>query len=545
MRRILLAYPEVSPIFPNGGIGTFVFEAANLLSSSGQWQVDILTDTSYTPYITQNDFHKAETIFKKAGIRLIDLYRDNTLKPGWESPDLTRAEQYHEHVSRLHSERPYDVIEFPDWRAPGFFVVRHKRNTKSFGDVPLVVHLHSSTKDVWEWQDGYFLNRNDLYRHYMEEYVKKYSDIVLSPTEFLIRPVLQTQNTFKKLLLRNGYPISSSYEPHQKDIHDDHRANPITVACVSRLELRKGQDILANAIRQLSESNSLDNNLQFIFCGKDNIGLERDLRMSESIQRILKGVRNWKIINPKSRQDLAHWLATEVDICVIPSRVDNYPYVVVESARAGCYVIASDAGGIPEIFKDYRISGSLFQSGDSQSLGREICKAIQYIRSNPGIRYQISESLEESRKIQANHTISIYNEIAEDSEKRRPPIINNKVNPRVSVIIPFYDPHQNVMDTIQSAFASDYPDLEVILINDGSDNQKSLEFLKEVEKRFPNLNIVHKKYNGLGDALNTGLMTASGEFIVPLGADNILLPNMLASCSRVLSERQNLSYITT
>jgi glycosyltransferase involved in cell wall biosynthesis len=234
-----------------------------------------------------------------------------------------------------------------------------------------------------------------------------------------------------------------------------------------------------------------------------------------------------------------------VDICVIPSRVDNYPYVVVESARAGCYVIASDAGGIPEIFKDYRISGSLFQSGDSQSLGREICKAIQYIRSNPGIRYQISESLEESRKIQANHTISIYNEIAEDSEKRRPPIINNKVNPRVSVIIPFYDPHQNVMDTIQSAFASDYPDLEVILINDGSDNQKSLEFLKEVEKRFPNLNIVHKKYNGLGDALNTGLMTASGEFIVPLGADNILLPNMLASCSRVLSERQNLSYITT
>ncbi len=234
MRRILFAYPEVSPVFPNGGIGTFVFEVSNLLSASGRWEVDILTDTSYSPSIMQDDFRKAEEVFRKVGIRLIDLHRGNEDLVGWESFDLTRAERYHAHVARLHSERRYDLIEFPDCRAPGFFVVRHKRNAESFDDTQLIVHLHSSIKDIWEWHDGYFLDRNDLYCHYMEEYVKKYSDIVLSPTEFLLRPVHQTQRIFEKPFYRNGYPIS--YYKSNSNLENARRSNTITVACISRLE---------------------------------------------------------------------------------------------------------------------------------------------------------------------------------------------------------------------------------------------------------------------------------------------------------------------
>jgi glycosyltransferase involved in cell wall biosynthesis len=542
MRRILFAYPEVSPIFPNGGIGTFVFEVSNLLSASGKWEVDILTDTAYSPSIMQDDFRKAEGIFRKAGIRLIDLDRENGDLPLWESFDLMRAERYHAHVSRLHSERYYDLIEFPDCRAPGFFVVRHKRNAGSFNDTRLIVHLHSSVKDIWEWHEGYFTDRNDLYCHYMEEYVKKYSDIALSPTEFLLRPVHQTQGTFEKPFYRNGYPISH-YES-SSNLETVRRSNTVTVACISRLERRKGQDILANGIHYLSESGSLDDNVQFVFCGKDNIGLDRDGWMSESIRRILKGVRNWKIIKPKSRRDLADWLTTEIDICVVPSRVDNYPNVVIEAARAGCYVIASDAGGIPEIFKDYRIYGSLCPSGDSDALTQEILKAIKHVRENPDIRPKISGMFEESRKLQANRTLSIYDEMAELSEKSKPITLDKNVNPRVSVIIPFYNSH-HMIDTIKSAFASDYTDFEVIMVNDQSDSPNSLEFLKEVVREFPQLIIIHKQDGGLGDALNAGLKVASGEFIVPLDADNILLPNMLRRCSRVLSERQSLSYITT
>ncbi|HZX14369.1 MAG TPA: glycosyltransferase [Thermodesulfobacteriota bacterium] len=546
MRRILFAYPEVSPVFTNGGIGTFIFEVTNLLASSGQWEVDILTDTSYSLYITQGDFRKAEVAFREAGIRLIDLNREEGVPPGWQSPDVTRAERYQRHIARLHAERHYDIIEFPDWRAPGFFVVRHKRTTKSFGDVLLVVHLHSSTKDVWEWQNGYFLDRNDLYCHYMEEYVKKYSDVVLSPTEFLLRNVLQTQHILEKPLFRNGYPISSNPELTSIWMKGSRGSDVITIACVSRLELRKGQDVLANAIRCLSESKSLDDNVQFVFCGKDNMGLDRDGRMSQSIHRILKGAMNWRIARPKNRRDLAEWLATEVDICVVPSRGDNYPNVVMEAARAGCYLIASDAGGIPEIFKDYNIAGALFSSGDYNALAVEIQKGIKLIRNEPGIRARIAKGFEEIRKQNALNTIATYDKIIEVGQKHYYKSTTEKAKqPRVSIIIPFYNDHQYARDAIKSAFASEYPDFEVILVNDGSDNSKSLEFLKEIETEFPALKIIHKSNGGLGDARNAGLQVASGNFILPLDADNIILPKMLRSCISILSERPNLAYVTT
>ena len=77
MHRILFAYPEVSPLFTNGGIGTFVFEATTLLASSGNWEVDILTDTNYAPNITQGDFSKAGKMLKEAGVRLMNLDHEN------------------------------------------------------------------------------------------------------------------------------------------------------------------------------------------------------------------------------------------------------------------------------------------------------------------------------------------------------------------------------------------------------------------------------------------------------------------------------------
>jgi len=95
MNRILFAYPEVSQLFPNGGIGTFVSEAAAILAASGCWQVDILTDTTYAPYITQGDLSNAQAALRQAGVRLMDLDREDGIPCAWASPDVSRAERYH------------------------------------------------------------------------------------------------------------------------------------------------------------------------------------------------------------------------------------------------------------------------------------------------------------------------------------------------------------------------------------------------------------------------------------------------------------------
>lgn len=546
MPKILFAYPEVSPLYINGGIGTYVFEAAHLLATSGRWEVDILTDLSVVPESMQPDLAKAQTLFRRSGIRLYDLDRQDMSPSAWDSPDLIRADRYYRHVARLHQERRYDLIEFPEWGAPGFFAVRHKRTTGALAEARLVLHLHSSTKDIWDWQHGSFMNRHELYAHYMEEYVKTYADAILSPTEFLLGPVRSRQAVLEKVLIRNGYPITSGSETAVAARPRSSSDGALTVACISRLELRKGQDIFAHAIKRLYKEGALDPRIEFIMCGTDSLGLDRDGSMSRSVRRILEGIPQWTIIPPKPRHELMAWLATEVDISVVPSRVDNYPNVVIEAARAGCYQVCSDGGGTPEILQDYAIDATVFHTEDADGLAEALRGAIQRIKQEPGIRARLARDFESARQRHCVKSLAAYDQLlSETSESRSVLRPRRPAAPKVSIIIPFYNAQQYARETLQSAFASRYDNFEVILVNDGSDSPEAQAFLRQVGGEFPSLRIVNKPNGGLGDARNAGLKVAAGEYVVPLDADNQLLPDMLQRCSRVLDERPYLSYVTT
>jgi len=544
MRKILFAYPEVSPLFPNGGIGTYVYEVSRILASTSDWHVDILVDRSYYPQLTNEDFNSARKMFKKNGINLYDLTLKNKFIPGWNSHSVTRAEKYYYKILELTKSQNYDIIEFPDWRATCFFVIRHKMTLGGFENTKMVIHLHSSTQDVLKWLNLDLLSRDDMYSNYMEEYSKKYSDVIISPSCFMLEPIYKNikYDPSNKLIIRNGYPMSDSIKRFMKN--NERSRTDINIACISRLETRKGQHILAQSIKSLYENNKIKPNVHFYFCGKDGVGIERDGSMSKTLKRILKGIPNWSIINTKSRDELIGWLSKEIDICIVPSNGDNYPNVVIESALAGCYLIVSNAGGIPEIMDDYKITGSIFDKNDSMMLASEIENAI-YKVENGLDKEKMAYEFEEGRKNVINSTIETYNSIYNYNPKPYISRENDSVEPLVSVIIPFYNAHKYAHESINSAYNSNYSNFEVILVNDGSDDKASLEFLDNIKKQFPDLKIINKENGGLGDARNMGIKNASGQFIVPLDADNLLMPDMLSKCSKVLSKRYNLSYVTT
>lgn len=92
--------------------------------------------------------------------------------------------------------------------------------------------------------------------------------------------------------------------------------------------------------------------------------------------------------------------------------------------------------------------------------------------------------------------------------------------PFVSIVIPTYNSSKFLEETLKSALESNYPNFEIIVMDDGStDSTKSI--LDLWANRFPEkIRVFHQCNQGPSIARNQGIHRASGEYILPLDSDD-------------------------
>jgi biofilm PGA synthesis N-glycosyltransferase PgaC len=103
----------------------------------------------------------------------------------------------------------------------------------------------------------------------------------------------------------------------------------------------------------------------------------------------------------------------------------------------------------------------------------------------------------------------------------------DEIWPPVSILVPCYNEGENAAETLATAAAVDYPQFEIIAINDGS-RDNTAEVLNELAERVTNLRVMHLAANqGKATALNTGALLARHEILVCIDGDALLDPQAL------------------
>ena len=92
--------------------------------------------------------------------------------------------------------------------------------------------------------------------------------------------------------------------------------------------------------------------------------------------------------------------------------------------------------------------------------------------------------------------------------------------PLVSVVVPAFNEEKVICRTIESLLASDYPKLEIIVVDDGSTDDTYLTAM-EAFGDVPNVSVYTKPNGGKAEALNFGWRKAKGEIIIALDADTL------------------------
>ena len=147
-------------------------------------------------------------------------------------------------------------------------------------------------------------------------------------------------------------------------------------------------------------------------------------------------------------------------------------------------------------------------------------------------------------------------------EDIRERMLGSRLTPLISVLAPAYNEAATVAESVRALLTLRYPNLEVVLVSDGSPDstldvlQREFDlvaihpiFRRQVDSAAvrglyrsrikPELVVVDKENGGKADALNAGLNVASGELICAIDADTLIEPDALLRMVRPFLESEN------
>ena len=111
----------------------------------------------------------------------------------------------------------------------------------------------------------------------------------------------------------------------------------------------------------------------------------------------------------------------------------------------------------------------------------------------------------------------------------------DEATPLISVIMPCYNYGHFLPDALESVLAQKYPHLECIVVDDGStDNTRKIA--RGYCDRDSRICYVHQQNQGVSAARNTGIRCATGQYILPLDADDKIAPDYARMAVPVLEE---------
>lgn len=109
------------------------------------------------------------------------------------------------------------------------------------------------------------------------------------------------------------------------------------------------------------------------------------------------------------------------------------------------------------------------------------------------------------------------------------------MNEKISIIIPYYNGEKYIRETLESVYRQTHQDFEVIIVNDGSD-QNVLEASIQ-NMLHPNLKVIHQENQGQSAARNNGAKLATGKYILFLDCDDLIDQTFLAKTYTILQQK--------
>ncbi len=506
--KIVLVSSEILAATKSSGIATATSHLSILLAKSGH-QVTLF----HVGHDTLDFADRWSLFYNLAGVKVLSF----TLPSAPIDPDyLAQSTQVFEQLRFLSA----DVILFQDRLALGHGCMIAKRCGIAFEQTALAVISHGNTPYLFEANREFPASKHALATSYMEQRAIEFADTVVSPSAYFIDWMSNAGWNLPEdtsvipyfldslQLLGSELPLFSrrSTIPH-----------PSHFVFFGRFEERKGIDIFLAALG-LQDLAGFDFRITFLGRPLPTFSVDQIRARIAASRPDLIGKIEFKT---DLTSDEAQAFLAETDcVPVIPSLIDNSPCVVYEALKLGLPFVASNSGGIPELIHPADRDRCLFTPNAKLLAAklREILTADSWTAPMPS--YSCSEV--------AATWLNWFESLPAKAARRRKAAKTARP-PELTVVVTHYERPHLVTHALHALALQSDPDFNVLLIDDGSQSEATLDFLTSLESGFEGLRlrVVRQSNKYLGAARNEALRHVQTPYVIFLDDDNIPFPNMV------------------
>lgn len=112
----------------------------------------------------------------------------------------------------------------------------------------------------------------------------------------------------------------------------------------------------------------------------------------------------------------------------------------------------------------------------------------------------------------------------------------------VSVITPMYNVEQYLAETLDAVLASEYKNIEIVLMDDGSADQ-SLAIAQRYARQDSRVRVFSQANAGACAARNNAIAHARGQYILPVDGDDLISPTFIGRAVGVLASRPEVKVV--
>ena len=536
---------EFAPDF-GGGIGTYVENCAKMFAQAGD---------DVTVIVRSLNGNKEEKT--KEGYRVVRFQQGEGEYYTYLGYDNALAYQYYDVIMKMIDKygKP-DIIEMQEYNAYGQYIIQNKLMlNEKLKDIPLVVHLHTPSFETLKVNQFNTYEAPFYWIGEMEKFCIKGADALICPSQFLADKLQYLVDDKIKVI---NLPFDIDKEELEKYQNSTiEKPEKKTLLYFGRTEYRKGVVQMLKGAEKLWEK-GLDFKVKII--GGDTILEPKGTYIGEDLKKkyakyIESG--NLEMLKPIPHLELIPHILSATAV-TIPSLYENFPNTCIYSMWLGKPVLVSKSGGQAEMVQESGKNGLIFDWDKEEDFEQKLEQLLnmndeELEQMGNNAKTRIHELCNMDKNIQLRR--DFFEDVIKNKNKPKtkfPFVEEMPIEKHIklyegekdllSVVIPYYNLGSTLPETIESVKQSEYKNYEIVIVNDGSTDQESIEVLKKYEND-PQIRIINIKNKGLANARNVGAEAAKGEFVAFIDADDKIDKTFYRRSIDILHQYNNVSYV--